>query len=86
MHGSVPFGVASATEMHTRECVEPRKSAGVSDFPWIAKRLWPGKTVEQLAAALGKSPRTVERWVSGEIDPPWEVVLYTAYRIFTRPK
>lgn len=86
MHGSVPFGVASAREMHTRDCGEPRSFAGISEFPRVAKLLWPIKTVECFAALIEKKPRTVERWISGEIDPPWEVVMFTAQYIFTRRK
>jgi len=86
MHGSVPFGVASAREMHTRECGEARKFAEISEFPRVAKVLWPIKTVETFAALVGKNPRTVERWISGEIDPPWEIVLFTAQYLFTRRK
>lgn len=84
MPSSVPFGVASAREMHTRECVEPRRFAEISEFPRVAKLLWPFKTVETFASLVGKKPRTVERWVSGEIDPPWEIVMFTATYIFTR--
>lgn len=83
MHGSVPFGVASATEIATRECVEPRRIA-VRNFPRIAKVLWPDKTAATLASLVGASSRTAERWVTGEIEPPNAVVILTMQEIFRR--
>lgn len=89
MHGNIPFGVASATEIHRQECVQPRKIA-VRNFPRVAKLLWPDKTAATLASLVHDytgdqvSPRTVERWVSGEIDPPFCVIHFTMFEIFGR--
>lgn len=83
MHGNVPFGVASATEIARQECVQPRKIA-VRNFPRVAKLLWPGKTAATLASLVGSNPRTAERWVSGEIEPPFCVVHLTMFEIFGR--
>lgn len=80
---NVPFGVASAREMHTRECVEPRRIA-VRNFPRVAKLLWPVKTAATLAALVNTNPRTAERWVTGEVEPPISVALLTMQEIFRR--
>lgn len=83
MHGNIPFGVASATEIHRQDCVQPRKIA-VRNFPRVAKLLWPDKTAATLASLVDASPRTAERWVSGEIEPPFSVVHLTMFEIFGR--
>lgn len=83
MHGRIPFGVASATEIARHDCVQPRKIA-VRNFPRVAKLLWPDKTAVTLASLVGANPRTAERWVSGEIDPPFSVVYLTMGEIFGR--
>lgn len=84
MHGNIPFGVASATEINRQECVQPRKIAEMPDFPRVAKLLWPDKTAATLASLVDASPRTAERWVSGEIEPPYCVIELTMHRIFAR--
>jgi len=83
MHGNVPFNVASATEIARQDCGPPRKIA-VRNFPRVAKLLWPGKTAATLASLVDASPRTAERWVSGEIEPPFSVVHLTMFEIFGR--
>jgi hypothetical protein len=84
MHGSIPFAVASAIEISRQECVKPRRTAETPDFARVARILWPEKTAATLASLVGASPRTAERWVSGEIDPPYEVIELTMHRLFSR--
>lgn len=84
MHGNVPFGVASAREIHTQETTRARRIAETPDFPRVAKILWPDKTAATLASLVGANARTAERWVSGEIEPPYCVIELTMHRIFAR--
>lgn len=81
MHGNVPFGVASAREIVRQDCVQPRRIAE-RNFPKVAKLLWPEKTAATLASLVGASPRSAERWISGEIEPPYRVVEATMREIF----
>lgn len=83
MRNHVPFGVASATEIARRECVEPRKIA-VRNFGKVAKLLWPLKTAATLASLVDSNPRTAERWLTGEFEPPIQVVIVTMQEIFRR--
>ena len=73
MHGSIPFGVASATQINRHQC-QPTASADtrviVSNFGRHAKLAWPVKTAAHLAAIAGTSERHAARWLSGEFDPP----------------
>lgn len=73
MHISVPFGVASATELHRHDCRAPTKMS-VGKFGAVAKLLWPDKTAATLAVIAGKNVRTAERWLSGEFEPPAAVI------------
>lgn len=55
----------------------------VRKFGAVAKVLWPTKTAATLAALAGSTPRTAERWLSGEFDPPIsiaEAVLHETFR------
>ena len=83
MHGNVPFGVASATEIARHECQHPDKIV-VRKFGRVAKLLWPVKTAATLAAIAGTTPRTAERWLSGEFEPPYCIVEATMHEIFGR--
>ena len=73
MHGNVPFGVASATEIARRECRTPTKLS-VCKFGAVAKLLWPVKTAYVLAEIADTKVRTAERWLSGEFEPPAIVI------------
>lgn len=73
MGSSIPFGVASAIEMHRRECQTPTKLS-VSKFGPVAKLIWPEKTAAAIAHIAGKEIRTAERWLSGEFEPPAIVI------------
>lgn len=81
MRNHVPFGIASATEIARQDCVQSRRIAG-RKFPQVAKLLWPDKTAATLASIISASPRSCERWISGEIEPPYRVVEATMREIF----
>ena len=56
----------------------------VRKFGAVAKLLWPFKTAAHLATIAGCDPRTAERWLSGEYEPPISVVqalLHETFRI-----
>jgi hypothetical protein len=87
MHGNVPFGVASATEIARHNSQHPDRIVGPTKFGIIAKVLWiPPNTAAQLAAIPqpNVSVRTAERWLSGEIEPPFVIVAATMNAIFKR--
>lgn len=44
---------------------------------WVgfARHVWPFKTAHKLAEIGGASVRTAERWMNGELDPPYPVYL-----------
>lgn len=79
MGTSIPFAVASATEIHRHESRVATKLS-VSKFGPVAKLLWPFKTAAVLAAIASEGKtvpttiRTAERWLSGEFEPPISVV------------
>lgn len=84
LRGSVPFGVASATEIARQELRRPDKIVGRWNFGPVAKLLWPIKTAAELAAISGSTERTAERWLSGEHDPPYSIIEATMHKIFVR--
>jgi hypothetical protein len=87
MHGNVPFGVASATEIARHISQRPDRIVGPWKFGIIAKVLWvPPNTAAQLAVIPSQhvSVRTAERWLSGEIEPPYAIVSATMDAIFKR--
>lgn len=85
MHGNVPFGVASATEIARRNCQHPDRIVGPWKFGLVAKVLWTPPNIAAQLAVIGKSSeRTAERWLSGEIDPPYVIVRATTDAIFLR--
>lgn len=90
MHGNVPFGVASATEINRHNSQQPDRIVGTPKFGAIAKVLWPPpNTAAQLADIATKSGhrtsvRTAERWISGEIEPPYVIVEATMHETFKR--
>lgn len=83
MHGSVPFGLASETEMHRHECRAPTKLS-VRKFGPVAKLLWPHKTAAHLASIANTQVRTAERWLSGEYEPPAIVIAAVIVEITKR--
>lgn len=85
MHGNVPFGVASATEINRQDCQRPDRIVGPPKFGAVAKVLWPPpNTAAQLATIADASVRTAERWLSGEIAPPYEIIEATMHETFKR--
>lgn len=85
MHGKIPFGVASATEIARQACQHPDRIVGRPKFGDVAKVLWPPpNTAAQLASIAGSSVRTAERWLSGEIAPPYEIIEATMHETFKR--
>lgn len=90
MHGKIPFGVASATEIARHASRHPDRIVGRPKFGDVAKLLWPPpNTAAQLAAIATKagnstSVRTAERWLSGEIAPPYEIIEATMHETFKR--
>lgn len=81
----VPFGVASATEIARRECRSPDRIVGPFKFGAVAKVLWPPPNTAAQLAAIGKaSERTAERWLSGEIAPPYPIIEAVMRETFKR--
>ena len=83
MGDNVPFGVASATELHRHECRTATKLS-VRKFGPVAKLLWPIKTAAVLADLSGRDVRTAERWISGEFDPPPIIAAAVLIEIFRK--
>lgn len=54
----------------------------VCNFGRVAKLLWPIKTAAHIAAIAKTTPRTAERYLSGEFSPPYSVVEATMHEIF----
>lgn len=44
-----------------------------------ARSLWRNKVAEEIAAISGRSVRTAERWLSGEVTPDGEATLALAF-------
>lgn len=84
MHGSIPFGVASATEIARQKSREPDKIVGGFKFSTVARVLWPTKTAAALAAIAKRDQRTAERWLSGEFEPPFVIVEAVLHETFKR--
>jgi hypothetical protein len=83
MFRSVPFGVASTTEINRQELQRPDRIVGRPKFILVARVLWaPPNTAAQLAVIGSASERTAERWLSGEICPPYSVIAATNHEIF----
>jgi hypothetical protein len=84
MHGNIPFGVASATEISRQESRVPDKIVGPFKFASVARVLWPLKTAAALAAIAKRDQRTAERWLSGEFEPPYVIVEAVMHETFKR--
>lgn len=52
------------------------------NFGRVAKLLWPFKTAAHIATIAKTTPRTAERYLSGEFPPPYAVVEATMHEIF----
>jgi hypothetical protein len=78
MHGNIPFGVASATEIARRQCQQPSgDDARVSRIPLFgaaARLAWPFKTAAHVAAIARTSERHAARMLAGEFDAPAPVL------------
>ena len=53
-------------------------------FADFARLCWPEKTAAQLASIAGRDERKAKRWLSGEHEPPFVVVLAIMSKIFQR--
>ena len=77
MHGSVPFGVASATEIERRQCQEASRAdtrGSVTNFGKHAKLPGTFRTAAHVASIAGTSERQAARMLSGEFEPPASVI------------
>ena len=70
MRGTVPFGVASATEIARQKTTRPDRIVRAPLFGAVAKVVWPRKTAAEIATIADTNERTAARWLSGEIEPP----------------
>lgn len=56
--------------------------------PWLfaefARLCWPEKTAAQIACIAGRDERTAKRWLAGEYEPPFIVVMAIMNRMFER--
>lgn len=87
MRETVPFGVASATEMQRRQCQEPSSTdirGSVVNFGRHAKLAWPLKTAAHIAAIGRVSERHAARMLSGEFEPTGVIAAALIHEIFKR--
>lgn len=88
MGTTIPFGVASAIEIARHESQCPDKIVGRPRFGDVARVLWPPPSTAAQLAVIAKgrgtpaSVRTAERWLSGEIQPPYCIIEATNHEIF----
>lgn len=68
MHGSLPKQIESARAIE-RTLMQGTARLCSSPFGRACKGLWPHKTAEQLAAAVGCSVRAASYELSGEREP-----------------
>lgn len=88
MHGNVPFGVASATEIERQRCQEGGRTdtrVSVGNFGRHAKLAWPFKTAAHVASIAGTSERHAARIISGEFEAPGSVIAALIVEITKRP-
>lgn len=77
MRETVPFGVASATEIARRGCQMPADTdtgVSVSNFGRHAKLAWPFKTAAHIAVLAKTSERHAARMLTGEFEAPASVI------------
>jgi hypothetical protein len=87
MSGTVPFGVASATEMQRRQCQTVSDTdirVSVVNFGRHAKLAWPFKTAAHIAAIGKVSERHAARMLSGEFEPTGVIAAALIQEIFKR--
>ena len=87
MHGNVPFGVASATEIARQGCQPPTTAdarVSVCNFGKHAKLAWPFKTAAHIAAIAKTSERHAARMLTGEFEPPCTVLAALVVEIMKR--
>lgn len=53
-------------------------------FHAVCKVLWPDKTAAHLASIGGRDERTAKRWLAGEYEPPFTVLLAVIQEMFKR--
>lgn len=88
MRETVPFGVASATEIARRQCqpaAGPDTRVSVCNFGKHAKLAWPFKTAAHIAAICNTSERHAARMLTGEFEPPGSVIAALVVEITRRP-
>jgi hypothetical protein len=76
--------VTEARESERRIRRGADKIVGITQFGKVAKVLWPLKTAAHLASIAKKDPRTAERWLSGEFEPPGVVIAAIVIEITKR--
>jgi len=86
MHGNVPFGLASASELAARNCRESPEPIGIGKtlppdgwFMRIVHGLWPIKTIAWLQSFTGFPERTCRSAGSGATEPS-SAMLYVLLR------
>lgn len=85
MRGTIPFGVASATQIERRQCQEPSVTdIRVINFGKHAKIAWPFKTAAHIAAIGKVSERHAARMLSGEFEPTGVIAAALIHEIFKR--
>lgn len=86
MHGgNIPFGTASAREINRQKATAPDRIVARRKFGDVCKVLWPANTAAEIASEVRVNPRTVERWMSGEIDPSPRMAALILDQIFPKP-
>lgn len=88
MHGSVPFSVATATEIERRRCQpadSPDTRVMVCNFGKHAKLAWPFKTAAHIATIANTSERHAARMLTGEFEAPACVITALLVEITKRP-
>lgn len=73
MHGNVPFGVASATEIERRKQTCPDEIVSRKIGP-VCKVLWPFKTAAHVGSIIGASERHAARILAGEFEAPAKLI------------
>ncbi len=81
MSGVLADRVAEAREIERRLC-QGTDEIVRSEFPAVAKLLWPHKTAACLASIAKCEERSAWRWLSGEHEPPISIVLAVNQKIW----
>lgn len=83
MHGNVPFGVASATEIERRKTTCPDKIVSRKIGP-VCKVLWPVKTAAHVGTIIGSTERHASRILAGEFEAPGALIAAIVVEITRR--